>query len=83
MNDDILYTYMKSPNGSVLLARNEAGLIRIDFQDGPRPYQPAPQVHCRSLAPVARLRGALSLAFSQSGKNPLIRLSPDQGDSLE
>jgi len=42
MQDDIVYTYMKSPNGSILLARNEAGLVRINFQEGLQAYDPQP-----------------------------------------
>lgn len=38
--DEVVYTYMKSPNGSILLARKEAGLIRINFQEGKTPFTP-------------------------------------------
>ena len=36
----ILYTYMKSPHGQILLARNEDGLTHISFQDGTHPVRP-------------------------------------------
>lgn len=38
--DDIVYTYMKSTSGAILLARNEAGLTHISFQEGKSPVQP-------------------------------------------
>jgi methylated-DNA-[protein]-cysteine S-methyltransferase len=40
MESEIVYTYMKSPNGSILLARSEAGLTRINFQEGTHKVQP-------------------------------------------
>jgi methylated-DNA-[protein]-cysteine S-methyltransferase len=38
----IFYTMMDSPFGPVGLAGTEQGLIRVDFQCGDRPVQPAP-----------------------------------------
>ena len=38
----ICYTTMDSPFGPVCLASTEQGLIRVDFQRGDRPVQPAP-----------------------------------------
>ena len=38
---EITYRYMKSPIGSILLARNDAGLTHISFQNGRRAIQPA------------------------------------------
>lgn len=40
MESDIVYTYMKSPNGSILLARSEVGLTHINFQEGRHKVQP-------------------------------------------
>ncbi|MCH7959252.1 MAG: methylated-DNA--[protein]-cysteine S-methyltransferase [Candidatus Hydrogenedentes bacterium] len=41
MSDDrVVYTYMKSPMGSILLARKEAGLTHICFQEGSRAVKP-------------------------------------------
>jgi methylated-DNA-[protein]-cysteine S-methyltransferase len=38
----IFYTMMASPFGPVCLVGTEQGLIRVDFQGGDRPVQPAP-----------------------------------------
>jgi methylated-DNA-[protein]-cysteine S-methyltransferase len=38
----IFYTMIASPFGPVCLAGTEQGLIRVDFQGGDRPIQPAP-----------------------------------------
>ena len=38
----IFYTMMDSPFGPVCLAGTEQGLMRVDFQGGDRPVQPAP-----------------------------------------
>ncbi len=40
MENDVVYTYTKSPHGLILLARNEAGLTHIDFQEGENKVQP-------------------------------------------
>ena len=40
MEHDVVYTYMKSPNDTILLARNEAGLTHINFQEGKHKVQP-------------------------------------------
>lgn len=40
MESEIVYTYMKSPHGQILLARCEAGLTRINFQEGTHIVQP-------------------------------------------
>ncbi len=40
MNPDVVYTYMKSPNGTILLARSDAGLTHINFQEGKHKVQP-------------------------------------------
>ncbi len=42
MDREVVYTYIKSPNGTILLARNEAGLTRINFQEGKHKVQPGP-----------------------------------------
>lgn len=43
MSDNrVVYTYMKSPLGSILLARTEAGLTCISFQEGSRAVNPGP-----------------------------------------
>ena len=39
-HDEIVYTYMKSPYGAVLLARTEEGLTHISFQEGSKPVTP-------------------------------------------
>ena len=41
-DDQIDYTYMKSPLGSILLARREAGLTHISFQEGLKAASPEP-----------------------------------------
>ncbi len=41
MSDDVIYTYMKSPTGAVLLARSEEGLTHISFQEGKSPVEPS------------------------------------------
>jgi methylated-DNA-[protein]-cysteine S-methyltransferase len=33
-SDEVVYTYMKSPAGSILLARREAGITHIQFEEG-------------------------------------------------
>ena len=38
--DSIFYTFMDSPLGTILLARNSAGLRHIDFQEGEDPLIP-------------------------------------------
>ncbi len=40
MGNEIVYTYMKSPNGPILLARRETGLTHINFQEGTHKVQP-------------------------------------------
>lgn len=38
--DDVVYTYMKSPAGTILLARTEAGITHIQFEEGKYPVRP-------------------------------------------
>lgn len=40
IEEEVVYTYMKSPSGTILLARKEAGLTRINFQEGAHPFKP-------------------------------------------
>lgn len=40
--DDTAYTYTESPLGTLFIARNEAGLTRISFQEGTRAMTPEP-----------------------------------------
>jgi len=40
-NNDVVYTYMKSPTGSILLARREEGITHIQFEEGK--YTPKPR----------------------------------------
>jgi methylated-DNA-[protein]-cysteine S-methyltransferase len=40
--DDVVYTYMKSPAGSILLARCEAGITHIQFEEGKYNVKPRP-----------------------------------------
>ncbi len=42
---EVVYTYTKSPHGEILLARNELGLTRINFQRGPAPHTQDPSWH--------------------------------------
>jgi methylated-DNA-[protein]-cysteine S-methyltransferase len=39
-HDDVVYTYMKSPAGTILLARTEAGITHIQFEEGKYPVRP-------------------------------------------
>ncbi len=41
--NEVVYTYTKSPFGDILLARTEAGLTHICFQTGKRPMNPKPE----------------------------------------
>lgn len=38
--DEVVYTYMKSPAGTILLARKEAGLTHIQFEEGKYAVKP-------------------------------------------
>lgn len=40
METAIVYTYMESPHGTILLARKEEGLTHINFQEGKAKIQP-------------------------------------------
>jgi len=44
-DDEIVYTYMKSSAGSILLARTEAGITHIQFEEGK--YNVRPREHWR------------------------------------
>ena len=76
MNDDIVYTYMKSPNGSILLARSDAGLVRINFQDGTHPYRPAPGWR-REDGPLREAIGQLRAYFDGARKTFDLPLAPE------
>lgn len=41
-NEQVRYTFLEGPSGNVLVAKIEAGLTRIDFQEGPKPVAVEP-----------------------------------------
>lgn len=63
MDEDVVYTYMKSPAGSILLSRTGAGLTHINFQKGKHLLEPAPHWR-REDAPLLEAIEQLDAYFS-------------------
>jgi methylated-DNA-[protein]-cysteine S-methyltransferase len=69
------YTIMESPWGPLCLATTVQGLIRVDFQHGARPLQPAPTWRADA-GPLADVRRQLQEYFQGQRHAFTLRLAP-------
>ena len=74
--DEVVYTYMKSPTGTILLARIEAGLTRINFQEGTKPIEPGPMWR-RQDAPLLEAIDQLRAYFEGEIQSFELPLAPE------
>jgi len=75
MANDVVYTYTESPHGLILLARNEAGLTHIAFQEGEDKVQPEMD-WTRDDAPLIETIGQLKAYFDGPRKTFDLPLAP-------
>ena len=75
MATDVIYTHIESPHGPILLARNDAGLTHIDFQEGEIRVKPK-EDWARDDAPFGEAVGQLQAYFDGQRKSFDLPLAP-------